>query len=321
MRKILLMSSALVAFAVSGVAEAACIQTPTCSSLGYTSSSSCDGGIKCPFGNAWNCTIINKITEVTNKITEIINKITIIEEKIIEIEQNDGNDNGSDEGTTTPDYTNCKVGAILYSDKTCNSEIIYGKTPIGVVFDDSKHQAVALVETYGLTWSNEHIEIPNLTSDNPGKKNTKIIYEYCQSNNLSCPAAEYAYTYTTEGTSAGDWYLPSSAELKKLLNNKDKIDITLNNLNKTEISQSRIYKSSGLYGATTSFKHYYYWSSTPNESTSVDVCYFLIQTLNNISVSIDCEARDPASTGQYSPPATYGDGTTIRYITRAILSF
>ena len=80
MRKFLLYSSAL-ALGLSGAAEAACIQTPTCSSLGYTSTSSCTGGTKCPFGNYWNCDSVNKITELTNKITEL--------EKIIEeIKQN-----------------------------------------------------------------------------------------------------------------------------------------------------------------------------------------------------------------------------------------
>ena len=80
MRKFLLYSTILVAFTMSGgAAEAACIQTPSCSSLGYTSSQSCNGGIKCPFGNAWNCTasdLSTQITELTNKITEQTNKIT-----------------------------------------------------------------------------------------------------------------------------------------------------------------------------------------------------------------------------------------------------
>ena len=48
MKQYLFLTSALVVSGLlSGAAEAACIQTPTCSSLGYTSSSSCTGGIKC----------------------------------------------------------------------------------------------------------------------------------------------------------------------------------------------------------------------------------------------------------------------------------
>ena len=73
MRKFLLYSSALAVFGLSSsVAEAACIQTPTCSSLGYESTTSCSGGLKCPFGNAWNCTFINKITELEKVIDLVI---------------------------------------------------------------------------------------------------------------------------------------------------------------------------------------------------------------------------------------------------------
>ena len=39
-----------------GITQAqTCVPTPTCSSLGYTSSTACDGGLKCPFGEAWYC--------------------------------------------------------------------------------------------------------------------------------------------------------------------------------------------------------------------------------------------------------------------------
>ena len=99
MRKYLFLTSALVV--LSGTAEAACIQTPTCSSLGYTSSSSCDGGIKCPFGNAWNCTGPNNTTEI-NKIK---NEITNIKNKITELENNSGSGSGSG-----PRCADCEVG-------------------------------------------------------------------------------------------------------------------------------------------------------------------------------------------------------------------
>ena len=101
MKKYLFLTSALVAFTMSGVTEAACIQTPTCSSLGYTSSSSCDGGIKCPFGNAWNCTGPNNTTEI-NKIK---NEITNIKNKITELENNSGSGSGSG-----PRCADCEVG-------------------------------------------------------------------------------------------------------------------------------------------------------------------------------------------------------------------
>ena len=72
MRKILLASAGVMVMS-AGMAYAACIPTPSCSSLGYESSSSCEGGIKCPFGNAWNCTLANKVIQLENKVTTIIN--------------------------------------------------------------------------------------------------------------------------------------------------------------------------------------------------------------------------------------------------------
>ena len=86
MKKILLASVGVMVMSM-GTAYAACIPTPSCASLGYESSSSCEGGIKCPFGNAWNCTLVNKITEI---------------EKIIQ----EGGSSGS------KDTSNCKIGSI-----------------------------------------------------------------------------------------------------------------------------------------------------------------------------------------------------------------
>ena len=240
MRKILLMSSALMVSGLlsGGVAEAACIQTPTCSSLGYTSSSSCTGGTKCPFGNAWNCTVV----DLTNKITEITNKITTIEEKITEIEENGG---GSGE-TTTPDYTNCTVGAILYSDKTCSADLIAGKTPIGVVFNSGERLAVAL-KTSALVWSTTNFDIPLLGGDEndaDGQYNTRVGLEYCRANDKVCPAFEYTASYQTEGTEAGDWYFPAIMEVREIFGVKNTLNETLKKIGGTEFPAERHWSSS-----------------------------------------------------------------------------
>ena len=239
MKQYLFLTSALVVSGLlSGVAEAACIQTPSCSSLGYTSSQSCNGGIKCPFGNAWNCTIINKITEITNKITTI-------EEKITEIEQNGGG------GTTTPDYTNCTVGAILYSDKSCNANVVASKTPIGVVFDTTNRLAIAL-DTKDKTWLDGYFDVPTLsncssssavTADWQGKNNTRLMLEYCK-NGYSCPAFEYVNSYKTDGTKAGDWYLPAMGELNAIYQNKDALNTALGKIGGTKLLNSYHWSSS-----------------------------------------------------------------------------
>ena len=256
MRKILLYSSALVV-GLSGVAEAACIQTPTCSSLGYTSSSSCTGGIKCPFGNAWNCTVV----DLTNKITEITNKITTIEEKITEIEENGGGSGG----TTTPDYTNCTVGAILYSDKTCSADLIEGKKAIGVVLSSGKRLAIAL-KTSAQYWSETNFDIPLLgggETDADGQYNTRVGLEYCRTNDKVCPAFEYAASYQTEGTSAGDWYLPAIGELKDIFQNKEVLNKTLAKIGGTKLPSDDHWSSSEY--SDPDWENYYAWRQNFND--------------------------------------------------------
>ena len=242
MQKFLLYSSAL--FLLSGAAEAACIQTPTCSSLGYTSSSSCNGGIKCPFGNAWNCTIIDKITEITNKITTIEEKITVIEE------------NGG--SSSTPDYSNCKIGSILYSDMSCNANVVASKTPIGVVFDRANKLAIGL-DTERKEWSDEYFDVPTLsnyssssaaTADWQGKNNTRLVLEYCKTNVRGCPAVEYVNSYKTDGTKAGDWYLPAMGELNAIYQNKDVLNTALGKIGGTKLGTD------------------WYWSSSEDSNTS-----------------------------------------------------
>ena len=262
MRKILLMSSALVL--LSGTAEAACIQTPSCSSLGYSSSSSCSGGTKCPFGDYWNCDAINKInslnsqiTNLTNKITEQTNTITNLETQITEIRK---------EVTTS----NCLVGDILYSDMTCNSNYVVSKTPIGVVFDHSGKLAIGLEQSQQYWSYPDYFDVPgvdNMTdsikkTDLDGKKNTSTVLAYCKANGKSCPAFEYVNSYKTEGTQAGDWHLPSMGELYAIYGNMGVLNIALGKIGGTKLRTD------------------YYWSSS---EYSDDYAWYLNFYLGNVS--------------------------------------
>ena len=260
MKQYLLLTSAFVAGGLlSGTAGAACIQTPSCSSLGYESTSSCSGGIKCPFGNAWNCNLINKInslntqiTNLTNKITEQTNTITNLETQITEIKK---------EVSTA----NCLVGDILYSDMTCNSNYVPSKTPIGVVFDHSGKLAIGLEESSPLNWSDGYFDVPgvdNITdstlaiTDLDGKKNTSTILAYCKTKGKSCPAFEYVNSYKTEGTKAGDWYLPSMGELYAISGNKGVLNVALGKIMATKLGAN------------------YYWSSSENSGTNAWILNF-----------------------------------------------
>ena len=244
MRKFLLYSSTFML--LNGVAEAACIQTPTCSSLGYTSTSSCTGGTKCPFGNYWNCTASEIKTELTNKITEL--------EKIIEeIKQNSSSNSDI--------LSNCKIGDILYSDKSCDPNVIATKKPIGVVFDranklavfDRANKLAIGLEESNQYWSTEYFDVPGLsnitsswaaTADWHGKNNTRVVLEYCKANGKSCPAFEYVNSYKTEGTIAGDWYLPAMGELYAIYSNKDVLNITLGKIGGTKLGTNYYWSSS-----------------------------------------------------------------------------
>ena len=199
MKKILLASVGVIAISV-GTVYAACIPTPSCSSLGYESSSSCEGGIKCPFGEAWNCTLADKITEIEECCT------------------------GGKEDTS-----NCEVGSIFYSDWTCSSgSLTPGKTPIGVVvYTDRKGhgQAMALNSLGDYEWATEYIDLSlnNFETDQAAStdlksyENTTVITAAGTSSIY--PAAWAAKHYKTAGTDARDWCLPAAGILTNIKNN------------------------------------------------------------------------------------------------------
>ena len=230
MRKFLLYSSALmVSGLLSGAAEAACIQTPTCSSLGYSSTTACEGGLKCPFGEAWFCNV---------------------------------GGNGSNNDDSNTNNSGCQVGDILYSDKSCSSNVISSKTPIAVIFDTRNRLAVAL-KTAKKAWAEGEqgtsFDIPELSNfmspssaivDWFGKNNTRYGIAECQTKGINCPAFEYVNSYKTEGTQAGDWYLPALGELNAVYASKGILDATLGKIGGEKFSED------------------WQWSST--EGTKVD---------------------------------------------------
>ena len=245
MRKFLLYSSALVAFTMSGVAEAACIQTPNCTTLGYTSTTACEGGIKCPFGNAWNCTLADEISQL---------KITI--EKLEQTVQDEA-------------LSKCQIGDILYSDMSCNANVVASKTPIGVIFDTTNRLAIGL-ESSAEYWSDKYFDVPELsnitssvTADWQGKKNTQIVSEYCKAKGYSCPAFEYVNSYQTEGTKAGDWYLPAAGELKAIYDSQNSLDTALSKIG-GEALNSMSHWSSSEYSDAYAWMLYFYDADMDN---------------------------------------------------------
>lgn len=148
----------------------------------------------------------------------------------------------------------CDVGAILYSDKTCSRLPKADKTVIGIVFDKNKRLAVALSRV-SKPWSpsgkirEDVTALTNCTADAStctpnGKDNTaKIVAQY---GNTTDYAAGYCANYATAGTKAGDWFLPSYAEQKLLMNNFVNINVT----SVVIMGKSNIYGGYYIYTST-----------------------------------------------------------------------
>ena len=248
MRKILLVSVGVMVIS-TGTAYAACIPTPSCSSLGYESSSSCEGGIKCPFGNAWNCTLADKINEITTEITEI--------KKVIE-------EGGVGGGGNTKD---CAAGSIFYSDISCSyGKVVDGKTPIGVVVyvDGQGHgQVMALKSIGNYTWGGHGTDIPglnNFSSDSSAStdlqscSNTVLIT--AAGDKSTYPAAWAAHEYRTDGTAPGDWCLPAAGIMFSI-----KKSISAINAGFVLAGGDQLETRSFLWSSS-EYNTYYAWSST-----------------------------------------------------------
>ena len=146
---------------------------------------------------------------------------------------------------------------ILYSDMTVDTKYVPGKTPIGIVFDQTKKRAIALTQ-FSAIWSSAEFDIPGLSNRSyadtaafDGKTNTQTISDYCKKNYKDCPIVTEVLEYETAGTSMGDWYVPDTGELQSIFNQRTVINNTLKalrnaNIATTELTQ-RAYWSSSEY--------------------------------------------------------------------------
>ena len=149
---------------------------------------------------------------------------------------------------------------------------------IGVVGSiiDGKIIVIALDETE-CEWckNNEKVDgmpaIPysEVYDDFKGKEYTEIIKnnEKYKKDNSYFPAFDYCLKYKTKGTESGDWYLPSTGELHRMLNmNRDVINYAFFIMGTTLIKDDTDYwasaenSSTGAWGCYASSAHLYNWN-------------------------------------------------------------
>ena len=182
------------------------------------------------------------------------------------------------------------VSAILYGDGTVSSEVVAGKTPIGVVFDTKNRLAVALTDvkqdgsagSERMMWSSEGCDVPNLekctdsdtvitTCGVDGRANTDAIL----ATNGGCSGTTYAAnavnSYEPEGCSAdfcrkGKWFLPCMSDFYFMKLHYSEVENTLGKL--LSYGGDRLYSSS--YWLSNEASIYSAWSGTPSIRSSYD---------------------------------------------------
>ncbi len=215
-------------------AFAQCAETD-CNTLGYDSTTACDNGIKCPFGEYWACPEPAK-------------------------------PEGAVLGQCTGYAKNCKIADILYTDGTCSADVVSGKTPVGVVVyigGDGCGQALALGGLGDLIWSTEVVDIPDLAnygsdlaSDFASCKNTKTVIDY-SSKQYGDSASEYypafwqVYNYAPSSMpeTKGKWCIPAGGVLSNITQNQTAITQSLNRIIKENIGSAGWWSSSEISGS------------------------------------------------------------------------
>ncbi len=300
MRKLILMTSAAVIAPMSAIAQTpTCTATPDCASLGYTEASCPNGGVKCPWGDKWFCATSE--SEVCSKYGF---KYTCTgagyaggvgescEGKYISCKCAEGyvlkNNACLKEtvkfGQCNGNGRNCSLGDILFSDGTCSSNKVSGKTPIAVVVykssDGKCGQAMALDSISDNSFCQTYTGIDTCYDNSTGvaypypcystidlcqdlvtggtfSANTLASKDYAscenseniraQGDETPFPAVWAAYNYTTAGTKAGNWCLPAAGIFTSIYNNQSVINTGFSRAGGTQFTSSTYAWSSTEY--------------------------------------------------------------------------
>ena len=269
-RKIGVVIIGLVPFNVYGE----CTPTPDCASIGYTETSCETDYLACPFDSTklkcipcdssyrYNCSGDN-ITGGTGSACG---------GKYVSCSCSDSEYTFTNGECIAP---KCPVGYIYYSDKSCSAELDNSKTPIGV-FVKGDALVISQIRSTGMPWGTQGTDIdtlPNISTtddakaDFNGKENTALLvaFQTAEGKTASNSAAINCYEYSTEGTSAGDWYLPAAGELYSYVYG--------NYSSKLKATATKLGWSLGIYFWSSSEKsNYHAWRvNSYNDTVSNDI--------------------------------------------------
>ena len=201
----------------TSIVKAECTLAPDCASIGYTETS-CEGNfVRCPFDiTKLYCIPCDSSFKYDCSGDNIVGGIGIsCNSKYVSCTCSNGRtfNNGACPHS-------CTVGMFYYSDKSCSDDLDNSKTAIGVVVKDN--ELIASIDIQYQTWSSDYIDVDRVTNytsmsdaetDYNGKANTLAIVSAYSGERASLNAAIYCNSYSTAGTSAGDWYLPAAGEI------------------------------------------------------------------------------------------------------------
>ena len=279
MRRIFLMSSVLFVapftFGEMGEVSAQCVATTDCASLGYTEASCPNGGIKCPFGNSWNCKTCDPLYKYTCNGTGYTGgdgpacggKYKSCKCAAGYIWNGAACEPGAILGQCTGYAKNCAIGQILNSDGTCTTDKVSGKTPIGVVVyisDGSDKCGNAMTASpiqrsiwstgFGYTGAFQSYDWQQAIKDFDVSGNMTKIIQTANGNSRKYPAAYAALNYAPSAAPAtkGKWMLPTAGILGSLYTNLNAIKKTISKIGGTQDTNDK-----------------YIWSSTERNASMV----------------------------------------------------
>lgn len=173
-----------------------------------------------------------------------------------------------------------KVGDFVYGDKTWSTELDSSKTCVGVITDvrSRDFDFIALHESDNIiSWSKNSILVNNVFTatdiqlayiDFGGKKNTEAIVSQLGLSNSE--AVNYCNNYTTEGFTAGSWYLPSFGQWEVAYYNKSAINAAIAKTTGSAINEDSEYWTSTQYNADNAY--IFDWANG-NSSSAEKVIY------------------------------------------------